>query len=247
MLTLNPILLKAARHKVAFQPPAGMDPSAAGGAPPPGADPSMGGGMPPGADPSMMGGAPPPGGDPSGGAGAPVPGANGLTADSLRQIMTEVMQGVQQQGGGPGGGGAGGKSSKPDPMAMAMDIFQIKKMLTYMFNNMGMPMPPDLLDGPHRDPSTGAAVPPGTPGSTSDPNLAASQPPAGGAGAAPPGGGGGAGPASSIAPVAPMAGAFPAGGGGGGAPQQKSSEIQDMRHRAAAVHAILRKRAANAC
>ena len=163
---------KAAETKEAFQPAAAMDQAAAGGAPPggPPMDPSMmgGGGMPPGMppmDPSMMaaagGGAPPPD------AGmAPAPGSDGLTADSIRQIVQQTIQ--QSMNGGAANGGAAGKPAKPDINTIAMDIYQVKKMLSNLYNTMGIPLPPDIIDGPNRDPSTGLPMPPGAPGSTSD-------------------------------------------------------------------------------
>lgn len=207
---------KQSADKTAFIPP-GAD---AGG----GGDPSMGGGggPPPGTaapgDPSMGagGGAPPM--DPSmgGGAGGPVAGGGGLTADSIAQIVTQTMQ---QQGGmggmggagGPGGAGAG-KMVKPDIATVAIDIFQVKKMLQYLFNSMGIPLPPDILDGPNRDPQLGTPMPPGAPGSTSDPQVTAQN-----AQNAPQAGGGGQ-QGGSIPPIQPMqAGGPGVGGMGGGA------------------------------
>jgi hypothetical protein len=82
-----------------------------------------------------------------------------------------------------------------------MDIWQVKKLLEGIYHRNEWPLPQGLIDGPNRDPSTGSAVPPGTPGSTSD--MAASAPPQGGGGDA-----GGAIPA-----MQPM-GAASFGGGG---------------------------------
>lgn len=241
-------------EKQAFTPPGGGgppggDPSGgAGGGPPPGAappmDPSMGGGAPP-MDPSMAGGAPP---------GGPVPGGGGLTADSIAQIVTQTMQ---QQGaaGGAGGPGAAGKMAKPDINTVAIDIFQVKKMLQYLFNTMGIQMPPDILDGPNRDPSTGVPMPPGAPGSTSDPaaTAAAAQQqgqPGGGAGGAPPGGAGGA-PGGAIPPISPIQAGGPGVGGEkmsmdrslymGNRSQEGSESIITAVNRATALSAIVHR------
>jgi DNA polymerase-3 subunit gamma/tau len=269
-MPINPELVKLARYTVgrqrvkqAVQPPQQDDPSqqaGGGGAPP--MDPSMmggAGGAP--MDPSMAaaaggGGAPP--ADPSAGGGGPVPGGGGLTADSIRQIMMDVLgqMGIQPGMGGAGGaGGAGMKPGKPDPMAQGMDIFQIKKMLTTIMNAMGIEMPQDILDGPNRDPSTGAPMPPGAPGSTSDPSR--QSPPAAGGGQ----GGQGGQPQSSIKPIGQLQGAFPtggsgAGGGGGGGGGEKSGAAHlgeeesprtsirpaAIRNKAAALNAVLRRK-----
>lgn len=239
--SINPHLRKQAaayikqlREKIAVQPPMdpsaadgmppGMDPAAAGGAPP-GMDPAAGG-MPPGMDPSMMAGgagaspaptAPPP--DPTGGAGG---GANPLDAvlsklDQLGQQMQMAPQNQQGPGGAPGGPG---KPGKPDLLAMSMDIFQLKKIVLDAFNKIfqllgqegGYQPPQEVIDGPNRDPSTGMPMPPGMPGSTSDPNMQTQQ-------GQPQGAPGGAGPQSSIKPIQPIQGAMPVGPGGGGTKQ----------------------------
>jgi hypothetical protein len=266
-MALNPELVKLARYTVgkqrtkqAFQPP--QDPSQQGGAPggAPPMDPSMAGGAgAPPMDPSMAGGgAPPPmdpsmaGGDPSAGGGA-VPGAGGLTADSIRQMIQDAMSQMGMAPGAGGAGGVGGKGNKNDQMqAMSMDIFQIKKMMSTLFNAMGIPLPQDILDGPNRDPASGAPMPPGMPGSTSDPSR--QSPPAGGAAG---GGGGGAQPQSAIKPIGPLQGAFPQGGGdaGGGGGGEKSGSVRigeeaaaqlpiesNVRNKAAALNAVLRRR-----
>lgn len=210
----NPELMRMAlwsvgrqREKQAFTPPgAGGPPAGGGGGAPPGMDPSAaaagGGGAPPGMDPSMAAA--------GGGAGGAPPDVSALIQSSVQQAVQQAMAGGGQPGA-PGAPGMGGKvNNKPDPAAQGMDIFQIKKMLTHFFNIQGIPLPPDILDGPNRDPSTGMPVAPGTPGSTSDPAAAAQAQAQGG------GGQGG----SAISPIQPMQGAFPgaAGGGGGGAP-----------------------------
>lgn len=155
-----------------------MDPAMAGGGAPP-MDPAMaagGGGAPP-MDPSMAGGAPPGGGDLS-------------TAISMA-----VQQAMQQQQQQAATGGGAGKPPKPDINMVATDVFQIKKLLFALFQANNWPLPPGLLDGPGRDPSTGA------PAATPD----------GSSGAAPAGDQ----PSSSISPIEPMQGAFPAQGDAG--------------------------------
>lgn len=239
-------------EKTAFVPPGG-DAAGGGGAPPGVADPSAGGMPPP--DPSMGGaGAPPP--DPSAGGGAPVPGGGGMTADTISQIVAQTMQQMNGMGGGAGGAGAGaGKMAKPDINTVAIDIFQVKKMLQYMFNTMGIPLPPDILDGPNRDPSTGTPMPPGASGSTSDPSMVSQQPAGGGAGAGGQQGG-------AIPPIQPMQPGGPgvAGPSPGGAPPGMGAEKQgedsvlhmgngyspysfDPRHisRAAALSALVKR------
>jgi hypothetical protein len=136
-----------------------------------------------------------------------------------------IQQSIQQAMGAGSPAGAG-KPAKPDLNTVAIDIFQVKKMLQYLFNQMGIALPPDILDGPNRDPSTGMPMAPGQPGSTSDPNITAQnaqqqQPPGGqiqpiqpmgGAGGPPPGGG---------------AGGPPPGGGGGGQPPDATKSSED--------------------
>lgn len=176
-MLINPELLALAEWRVAnpegnpkeaFVPP---DPAAGGGGAPPGAppgmDPSAMGGAPPGMDPAAMGGAPP-GVDPAAMGGAPDP------MSAVMQQLQAMQQQIQQlQGGGaaaqPGAAGAGGKPMKADINTVAMDCYQTKKLLVGMYQRMGWELPPDILDGPNRDPSTGASMAPGAPGSTSDP------------------------------------------------------------------------------
>jgi hypothetical protein len=108
-----------------------------------------------------------------------------------------------------------GKPAKPDINTVAIDIFQVKKMLQFLFNTMGIPLPPDILDGPNRDPSTGTPMPPGAPGSTSDPSVTAANAAQGGAAGAgsPPGGAGGAPPPGGGAGgISPMNAMQPMGG-----------------------------------
>src|ERR1700677_1512589 len=105
---------------------------------------------------------------------------------------------MQQQGGGAGGG-MGGPKAQSSIKPAEMDAFQTKKMVMHLAKSQGIEFPPDLLDGPNRDPRTGAPMAPGQPGSTSDPSVS-----------------GGDQSQSAIQPIQPMQGAFPAGGDGGG-------------------------------
>lgn len=152
---LNQYLLQMAldRTKEAFVPspaaaaaggPPPGDPAAGGGAPPPPPmDPSMGGGMPPGGAPPMGGGGPPPG-DPTGG------GAQSELDAKIQNSVHRAMQTAQ----GPGGAG-GAKPPKTDINTVATDLFQLKKMFYADLRRRGIELPPDVLDGPNRDPVTG--------------------------------------------------------------------------------------------
>lgn len=194
---INPELLKVALWRIRNQKQAAEKQSFQ---PPMSGDPSGGGGAPPGMDPSGGGGAPPPGPPP--GMAAGMDPAAAQMAGGGGDLQSMVTQAVQQAmaGAGGAGGGMGGKPMKADINTVAMDVFQIKKMLVFFFNSQNIPLPPDILDGPNRDPSTGAAMAPGAPGSTSDP---ARQAPA-------PGGDGGGG---AIPPIQPMEAAQVGGGG----------------------------------
>ncbi len=164
MARVNPQLfdLAARRVKAAFVPsdaaagpppgaPPGMppgppmDPAAMGA--PPGAPP----GMPPGPpmDPSMMGA--PPGGPPP---GPPSGGVGDVDIDSkIQRAVQSALQGAGMQGntGNP-------KQPKPDINTIATDIFQMKKMVQHDLRLRGVELPPEVLDGPNRDPMTGAAA-----------------------------------------------------------------------------------------
>jgi hypothetical protein len=187
-------------------PPPPGDPSM-GGAPPPG-DPAMGGAPPPG-DPSMGGMPPPPPGDPAMG-GAPPPGdpstsmpmppmdpsMMGGGGGDIRSIIRDELSSAGLIPGGKGGAGMNGKAPKPDINTIATDVFQLKKMFLHFIRTQGIELPPDILDGPNRDPATGAPA--------ASPSGGSEVPPGGGMAN------------SSIKPIEPMQGAFPPGGGGGG-------------------------------
>lgn len=230
-------LWRARREKRGFVPSQGADPSGGGGGPPPGdpsgggpppMDPSGGGGAPPGMDPSaaMMGGAAPGGG----------------LGDVIQAAMTNALT---QAGlmGGKGGIGPNGKPTapKPDINTIATDVFQLKKMFLHFCRVQGVELPPDILDGPNRDPLTGA--PAASPGGGSDVQPGAS---------AQPGQGDPSQAQSAIPPVGPMQGAFPmppgAGGGAGGL-KTSSDRVgegvgrRDFGNRAAAVTRMVRQRA----
>lgn len=202
------------RTKQAFVPSAGaagappdpsaggappMDPSA-GGAPP--MDPSMGGGAPPPPmDPAMMGGGAPPM-DPSMGGG----GMGGADLDA--KIQRAVQQALQVSGMGAAGGNGGPgspKQPKPDINTIATDIFQLKKMFLAYLRRQGIELPPDILDGPNRDPATGA--PAVSPTGGSDVAPGSSQASAAGA----------------IPPIAPVQPATMNAISGGGAPKTASA------------------------
>lgn len=191
----NNTLLELARYtlqrqlseKQAFQPP--VDPSTGG--PPPGG----GGGPTAGGDPSSTMPM-----DPTAMAAAAGGGGGGLDPETIRSIIRQEMAAGGGGGGAGGaGGGAGGKPVKADINTVANDIFQVKKILTYLMNMFQIPLPPEIIDGPNRDPATGAALPPNTPGSTSDPNQQTQQPST---------------PPSAIKPIEAMQAAMPQDAGG---------------------------------
>ena len=89
-------------------------------------------------DPSMMGGGSPP----------------DLDA-KIQQAVQTAMQ-TAGAGGGANGGPGSPKQPKPDINTVATDLFQLKKMFLAYLRRQGIELPPDILDGPNRDPSTGA-------------------------------------------------------------------------------------------
>jgi hypothetical protein len=249
MRGLNYEMLKKAlaMSKSAFVPggdPSGgaQDPNAGGGPPP---DPSGGGAPPPPPDPSMGGGGPPP--DPSmGGAPPPPPDAGVGGGPPDGDIAAQVAQGVQQamQMGGMQGSGKP-TAPKPDINTVATDLFQLKKMFLHFLRVQGIELPPDILDGPNRDPQTGAPAFGQAGGSDAAPGSSAVQ----------------AGGTSAIKPIQPVAGAFPGGGGagggggmgGGGGGMGKTSadqgyqigqvhKYQDLMSKAGAVANVMRRR-----
>jgi hypothetical protein len=126
--------------------------------------------------------------------------------------IEQMMQSMGGQGGGAGGPGMPGmKPPKPDINTVATDVFQLKKMFLHDLRSRGVEMPPDILDGPNRDPQTG--MPTQTPMGGSDPSVGAM--PGGGGGPGGPPGGGGPAPQSAIKPMQPMQGAFPSPAGPG--------------------------------
>ena len=151
-----------------------------------------------------------------------------------QMIQQQVQQAMMQSGAGAGGqgGAAGGmKTNKPSIETIAMDVFQLKKMFLHFLKIQGIELPPDVLDGPNRDPATGMPAPPD---------------PTGGLGAQ--GGGGGA-PQSAISPIQPMQGAFPAPPGGGKTASfepRVGEEVNGTRtlNKAAAMAQMLRQRLA---
>jgi hypothetical protein len=116
------------------------------------------------------------------------------------QVAMGVQQGMAATGlqGNKGVGPNGKPAVKPDINTIATDVFQLKKMLFAIMRHANIELPPDVLDGPNRDPQTGA--PAESPSGGSDVQPGASM----------------AGPQSSIKPIEPMQGAFPMGGGGAG-------------------------------
>lgn len=197
--------------------------------------------------PGGMPGTPPMGPAAVGGAAAPVPSAPmppaaaGGGGDVTTAVQQAVQQAMQQPTAGGNASGGGGKPAKPSLDTVAMDVFQLKKMLFHLFNSEGRPLPPGLLDGPNRDPQTGQPLPPNTPGSTSDPGYqeagqqqAAAQ------------------LQSAISPIEPMQGAFPQPkaaslgptGAVGRAVEPTSEQLPSTTSRARAVAAIFQRRRA---
>lgn len=207
------------------------DPSALGGAP-------SGGGMPPGAaSPDAMASGP--------GGSSPVAGAGGLDQNSLQQMITQTIQ-TAMAGGQGGMGGGMGKPPKPDIITVAQDTFHCKRLLLNLYNVMGISIPDDLILGPDRNPTTGAQMMPGQPGSTSDPNAMASSPASPSSGmaaqaAAGPAGGAGAGGApgqGAMPPISPMQGAAP--------DQAKQSSVERMGEPSSFEYAVDRATALSA-
>lgn len=170
MLGLDDVLLRQALNQAKKQAFVPSDAVAAAGQPPagPGPAPQSGG---PGGPPSggaMSGGQPPgpggqmPGGDPMGGMPpGPSPdsmmgGGGGEVDMKVQRAVQQAMQNMMGPAGGAGGPGGGMKPPKPDINTVATDVFQLKKMFLAMIRQNGMELPHDILDGPNRDPVTGA-------------------------------------------------------------------------------------------
>jgi len=221
-MPLNQELVKLARYamrkqaeKRGFVPSdvvVGGGSGGGGGAPPPPpGDPSMGGGMPPPppGDPSMGGGMPPPS------TAMPMPpmppmdpSMMGGSGGDIRSIIRDELQSAGLVPGKPGAGPNSGKAPKPDIQTIATDVFQLKKMVLHDLRMRGVELPPDILDGPNRDPVTGAPAVSPTGGSDVAPGSSM-----------------GSGPQSSIKPIEPIKGAFPSptGGMGGGGGEKGAS------------------------
>jgi hypothetical protein len=82
------------------------------------------------------------------------PPAESVDIDSkIQQAVQKALQGAGLQGS------SNPKQAKPDINTIATDIFQIKKMILHDLRLRGVELPPEILDGPNRDPMTGAAAP----------------------------------------------------------------------------------------
>lgn len=86
-------------------------------------------------------------------------GGGGGGAELDAKIQRAVQQALQVSGMGASGGNGGPgspKQPKPDINTIATDLFQLKKMFLAYLRRQGIELPPDILDGPNRDPATGA-------------------------------------------------------------------------------------------
>lgn len=230
---LNGNLIKLAmwRLKQGFVP---SDAAGGGGDPPPpgGGGDAGGGAPPPPGDPGGAGAPPPPdagGGDPGGSTPMPPPEPPPAPGgDIAAQVTMGVQQALMQSGLQ---GNKGPTAPKPDINTVATDVFQLKKMLLHYFRMQGIELPPDILDGPNRDPVTGAPAPGVAGGSDAQPGSSMQ----------------GAGGQSAIKPITPMAGATPSGGGGGGGLGKMSSHLgegitsQRVLSKAAATAMLLKR------
>jgi hypothetical protein len=115
--------------------------AAAGGQPPTDPAAAMGGAPP--VDPMMAGGAPPAGGDPSMAGG-------GLPPELQMMVDQAVQTALQSQGATPGAApgqpGAAGGTKKVDPALLYMELGRVRKLLTHLLQNIGLELPPDILD-----------------------------------------------------------------------------------------------------
>jgi hypothetical protein len=148
------------------------------------------------------------------------------------------MQNVLARSGLQGNVGPTGKPTapKPDINTVATDVFQLKKMFLHFMRVQGIELPPDILDGPNRDPLTGAPAASPSGGSDVQPGASAAGMGINGA------------PQSAIKPIAPMPGAFPTPTGGvpkTGAAVAAVGQVTDfkiMRSKWAAVARLCRER-----
>lgn len=114
-----------------------------------------------------------------GGGAPPAPSGNEIDMKIQQAVQSALQTAGGGAGGAPGAGaGAGMKPPKPDINVVATDVFQLKKMLLALIRQNGMELPPDILDGPNRDPVTGN--PSMAPTGGSDPAAGAAQGGAGG-------------------------------------------------------------------
>src|SRR5437667_3523945 len=191
------------------------------------APPAAGGGGPPASEGGAMS-PPPPAQGPAGGGGAmPPPTAPPIPAptptegggDLATTVQTAVNNALAQSGVGAGKGQP--KTNKPDPAAMATDMFQLKKLVMHDMRSRGKEPPPDILDGPYRDPVTGMPAQAADGGSVVQGGQEQGQ-------------AGGQPPQSTIQPMEPMQSAFPQAGGkqashGRGLPRAELSTVEHAR------------------
>jgi len=141
---------ETARQKVAFAPPG--DP-AAGGAPP--MDPMAAGAAAPPMDPMAAGGAPPV--DPMAGGGAesamdpmaggmPPGGGAGAMPPEIQMAIDQAVQTAVANQGAAAPAGPGGGTKKIDPAFMYMELSRIRKLITNLYQQTGMPLPDDILE-----------------------------------------------------------------------------------------------------
>jgi hypothetical protein len=99
------------------------------------------------------------------------------------KIQTAIRNALQGAGLA---GSSNPKQAKPDINTIATDVFQLKKMVQHDLRLRGVELPPEILDGPNRDPVTGAAAMSPTGGSDvpAGVSLSGGQPPMGKAAAA---------------------------------------------------------------
>jgi hypothetical protein len=127
-----------------------------------------------------------------------MPGGGGVSPGEIDAKIQGAVQQALQAAQGAGGGGMPGQAAKPpkpDINTVATDLFQLKKMIFADMRQRGVEPPPDILDGPNRDPVTGAP--------TASPTGGSDVPPEGGQP-----------PQGAFPPIEPMQPGLPPGGGG---------------------------------